>query len=223
MVEFEKLNVLATYRETATSPLFSGKILRQTTRASARNHQVFASIQEVLFYITCQHVRQVYYKCLTIHFFSRHQYYLTLKNYIHDSKLDLSALQTKTVARICALIAQIEYGDYNQERLSRYSVYLPSDICNLYSNTSDLQKDAAAEHSKLLNSSTSEVKIEFLNTMSNVPGYGIELFRGKTNEDKEAKRVEICVGSDGVRVYGVEREFDMKQRKDVIRKVLEKR
>ena len=156
--------------------------------------------------------------------YSRHQYYLTLKSFIQDSKLDLSALQTKTVARICALIAQIECGNYSPERMCKYSSYLPSHICALYATTSDLHKDSAAEHSKLLNSSPSEVKVEFLNSLCNVPGYGVEIFRAKMADEKNfAKKVDICVAADGVRVFSNENDFDAKQRKDVVRKILERR
>ena len=69
----------------------------------------------------------------------------------------------------------------------------------------------------------SESKIELLHLLSNVPGYGVEKFRGKVLEDKNVKRLEISVGSDGLRVFSVQREYDLKQGREVTRKSLEKR
>ncbi|XP_032240060.2 E3 ubiquitin-protein ligase MYLIP [Nematostella vectensis] len=154
---------------------------------------------------------------------SRHQYYLTLKSYICNGKLDLSASQTKTISRICALIAQIETGDHIPEKPPRYSTFIPNALHTFYSKTSDLQKDAATEHIQLAHTTVNEAKVEFLHLLSNVPGYGIEVFRGKTTKDKFSKKLEICVGNDGVKVYSVNQEFDTKQGREIVRKVVEKR
>ncbi|XP_068710740.1 E3 ubiquitin-protein ligase MYLIP-like [Montipora capricornis] len=154
---------------------------------------------------------------------TRHQYYLTLKNFVSEEKLDLSSLQMKTIARLCALISQIENGDYSQERVPEYFSYIPMSVCNEYAKTSDLQKDAAIEHAKLVNSSASESKIEFLHVTCGIQGYGIEVFHGRLNDDKTLKKVDIYVGSDGIRVFSINREYDIKQGKDVARRTLEKR
>ena len=148
---------------------------------------------------------------------------MTLKRYIAEGKLDLSMLQTRTVARICAHIAQIECGDFSQDGLSRYSTYVPLSLCRLYARSSDLSKDCASEHLKLAGTNISEAKIELLHILSNVPGYGVEIFRGKVLEDKDVKRLEISVGNDGLRVLRVQREYDLKQGREVTRKSLEKR
>lgn len=157
-----------------------------------------------------------------IHIF-RHQYYLTLKNFIKEGRLDLSSLQTKIIARLCALLAHIECGDFTQERTPKYSCYIPLSVYNVYAKTSDLQKDAAIEHAKLVNSPISESKIEFLHITGGIPGYGIEVFHGRLSDDKMLKKVDIYVGSDGIRVFSVSREYDGKQGKDVARRILEKR
>lgn len=155
--------------------------------------------------------------------FFRHQYYLTLKNFIKEGRLDLSSLQTKTIARLCALLAHIECGDFTPERTPKYSCYIPLSVYNVYAKTSDLQKDAASEHAKLVNSPISESKIEFLHISGGIPGYGIEVFHGRLSDDKMLKKVDIYVGSDGIRVFSVSREYDGKQGKDVARRILEKR
>ena len=156
-------------------------------------------------------------------FHFRHQFYLTLKRFIGDGKLDLTSLQTKTVARLCSIIAHIECGDFTHERVPKYSSYIPLSVYNPYAKMSDLQKDAAIEHGKLVNVPVSESKIEFLHTTCNIPGYGIEVFRGKLSDHKMLKKVDIYVGNDGIRVYSVYCDYDMKQGKDLLKKVLEKR
>lgn len=152
-----------------------------------------------------------------------HQYYLTLKNFISEGKLDLSSLQVKTIARLCALISQIECGNFTQERVAKYSSYLPLSIYNEYAKTSDLQKDVAIEHARLMNCSASESKIEFLHIACGIQGYGIEIFHGRLHEDKILKKVDIYVGSDGIRVFSTNRVYDTKQRKDIAKRTLEKR
>lgn len=135
----------------------------------------------------------------------------------------MSSLQMKTIARLCALIAHIECGDFTQERVPKYSSYIPMSVCNVYAKTSDLQKDAAIEHAKLVSSPVNESKIEFLHIACGIQGYGIEVFHGRLSDDKTLKKVDIYVGSDGIRVFSINREFDVKQGKDVARRILEKR
>ncbi|KXJ26059.1 E3 ubiquitin-protein ligase MYLIP [Exaiptasia diaphana] len=154
---------------------------------------------------------------------SRHQFYLTLKSYIASGKLDLSNSQTKTIARICALIAQIDTGDFIPEKPPQYSMYIPKSLYVFYSKTSDLQKDAAAEHTQLIHTSANEAKIEYLHLLSTVPGYGVDVFKGKMSREKCTKKVEICVGNEGVRVFSLTDEFDAKQGREVVKKVVEKR
>lgn len=154
---------------------------------------------------------------------TRHQYYLTLKNFINEGKLDLSSVQTKSIARLCALVAHIESGDFSQERVAKYSSYIPISVYNVYSKTSNLQKDAAIEHGKLVGVPVSESKIEFLHMACSIQGYGIELFHGRLSDYKTLKKVDIHVGSDGIRVFSINHEFDLKQGKDVTRRILEKR
>lgn len=132
-------------------------------------------------------------------------------------------MQTKTTARLCALVAHIECGDFTQERVPKYSSYIPMSVYNVYAKTSDLQKDAAIEHSKLVGVLASEAKVEFLHIVCGIQGYGIELFHGRLNDDKTLKKVDIYVGNDGIRVFSINHEYDMKLGKDVARRVLEKR
>jgi len=155
--------------------------------------------------------------------FFRHQFYLTLKSYIASGKLDLSNSQTKTIARICALTAQIETGDFIPEKPPQFSSYIPKSLYVHYSKTSDLQKDAAAEHTQLIHTSANEAKVEYLHLLSNVHGYGVDIFKGKMTREKNTKKVEICVGNDGVKVYSLTEEFDAKQGRDVVKKAVEKR
>lgn len=135
----------------------------------------------------------------------------------------MSSVQTKTIARLCALVAHIESGDFSQERVAKYSSYIPISVYNDYAKTSNLQKDAAIEHSKLVGVPVSESKIEFLHIACSIHGYGIELFHGRLSDDKTLKKVEIHVGNDGIRVFSINHEFDLKQGKDVTRRILEKR
>lgn len=153
----------------------------------------------------------------------RHQYYLTLKSFVGEGKLELLSAQTKTIARLCALVAHIECGEFSQERVPKYSSYIPMSVYNVYAKTSDLQKDAAIEHSKLVGVPVCESKVEFLHIVCSIQGYGIELFHGRLSDDKALKKVDIYVGNDGIRVFSINHEFDLKQGKDVTRKVLEKR
>lgn len=41
-------------------------------------------------------------------------------------------------------------------------------------------------------------------------GYGIELFYGRLSDDKMFKKVEIYVGNDGICVFSINYEFDLK-------------
>lgn len=129
----------------------------------------------------------------------------------------------KTIARLCALIAHIECGDFTQERVPKYSSYIPLSVYNMYAKTSDLQKDAAIEHVKLVSTPFSESKVEFLHIACGIQGYGVEVFHGRLSDEKTLKKVDIYVGNDGIRVFSINREFDVKQGKDVARRILEKR
>lgn len=56
MVEYEKFYVIATHWEATVSTVFRGKILRQTTRTSARNYTVSKTgeiLMYVLHYVNC--------------------------------------------------------------------------------------------------------------------------------------------------------------------------
>lgn len=135
----------------------------------------------------------------------------------------MSNSQTKTISRLCALTAQIESGDFIPEKPPQYSTFIPKTLYNFYSKTSDLQKDAASEHTQLLRTPVNEAKVEYLHLLANVPGYGIDVFKGKMSKEKCTKKVEICVGNDGVKVYSVSQEYDAKQSREIVKKAVEKR
>ena len=148
---------------------------------------------------------------------------MTLKLYLRRGKFDLTSLPTKTVAQICASVAQAELGDFNPEKVPDYSIYVPLYVWSYLTKSCDLKKEVGIEHNKLAGQRACVAEVNLLHLLSNVHGYGIETFRGKYTGDNYGRNLKIMVDSDGVKVYGIIREFDSKQGKEVVRTILDRR
>lgn len=154
---------------------------------------------------------------------TRHQYFLTLKLYLRRGRFDLTSLPTKSVAQICAALAQAEIGDFNPDNIPDYSTYIPFYIWSLLTKSCDLKKEVAIEHNKLVGQCSSVAEVNFLHLLSTVHGYGIETFNGKYTGDNYGRKLKILVDNDGIKVYSIIREYDSKQGREVVRSILDRR
>ena len=156
-------------------------------------------------------------------FFHRHQYFLTLKLYLRRGRFDLSSLPTRTVAEICAALAQAETGDFNSDNIPDYSTYLPLYIWSMLTKSCDLKKEVSNEHNKLTGQTAQAAEVNLLHLLSLVHGYGVETFKGRYTADNYGRKLKILVDEDGLKVYSIIREYDAKLGKEVVRSVLDRR
>lgn len=98
-------------------------------------------------------------------------------------------MQEKAV-QLCALMAQVEYGDYSNTPRS-YPQFL-SPWCR-----EDMERKIADAHKKLEGMSSPIARDAFLNVMSKEELYDAEIFKAKAGRQK----VLIAVGSSGLKVY----------------------
>lgn len=118
----------------------------------------------------------------------RHQFYLCLKKQIAEGKFNLT--QEKAV-QLCALMAQVEYGDLHSNAPRSYPQFL-SPWCR-----DDMERKIAEAHRKLEGMSSSIARDAFLNVMSKEELYDAEIFKAKSGGQK----VLVAVGSGGLKVY----------------------
>ena len=135
----------------------------------------------------------------------------------------MTSLPTRTVAEICAALAQAETGDFDADNIPDYSTYLPLYIWSLLSKSCDLKKEVSNEHNKLVGQTAKAAEVNVLHLLSLVHGYGIETFKGRYTADNYGRKLKILVDEDGLKVYSIIREYDAKLGKEVVRSVLDRR
>ena len=115
-----------------------------------------------------------------------------------DVKLDLSEGNLKTssvkdLARISALVAQVEQGDYQQG--IKYHYFLAEGRCDEFKTT------VLAEHARLRGMSSSTAQYQFLQETSGLDNYGMEMYPAK---DNDGENCSVGVGPQGVFLFGAE-------------------
>ena len=123
-------------------------------------------------------------------------YYSTLLHDIRNGKLCANILQDDVFSKLVALIAQINFGDFDAESLPDYSTLLLS----RKEWTCEIQKAVETEHLKLDMLCPSECKIEFIKLVSEFSDYGVENFNVTSVCDKP-KELILGVRYDGLRIY----------------------
>lgn len=93
--------------------------------------------------------------------------------------------------QLCALMAQVEYGDMNSNTPRSYPQFL-SPWCR-----EDKERKVAEAHKKLEGMSSSAARDAFLNVMSKEELYDAEIFKAKAGR----RKVLVAVGSGGLKVY----------------------
>lgn len=124
-------------------------------------------------------------------------YYSTLLNHIHNGKIDISKnkICNDIFAKLIALIAQVDYGDFNADSLPDYSTIIPSDVAW----SREFQQLVETNHLKLDMMTTSEAKIEFLKLLGEFTDYGVEFFQVQSVSDKP-QELTLGVRHDGLRI-----------------------
>lgn len=135
----------------------------------------------------------------------------------------MSSLPTRSVAEICASLAQAEIGDFNPDNIPDYSSYLPYYVWSMLTKSCDLKKEVSSEHNKLLGQTAQTAEVNFLHLLSAVHGYGVETFGGRYTSDNYSRKLKILVDANGLKVYSIIREYDAKIGKEVVRNVLDRR
>jgi len=130
---------------------------------------------------------------------TRDLYYATLVQHIENKKIDIFKISLLDLAKIIALKAQIEFGDFNAEALPDYSQL----ISTQRAWSQEIQELVETEHLKLDMITSSEAKIEFIKMASECPDYGIESFKVQSACEKLD---DLClnVRHDGLRIYSVD-------------------
>lgn len=133
--------------------------------------------------------------------FCRDLYYSTLIHQVQHNKL-IKTLDKLSICKVIALIAQIQFGDFNAESLPDYSLLLPS-LTITWSR--DLQQCVETEHLKLDMKSSTDAKIEFIRIFSTFANYGMDVFHVMSVDD-EHKRLVLGVRHDGLKIFHTDPE-----------------
>lgn len=108
--------------------------------------------------------------------------------------------QEKAV-QLCALMAQVEYGDYSNTPKSYPQFLSPW-------SREDMERKIAEAHRKLEGMSSTVARDAFLNVMSKDELFDAEIFKAKASGQK----VLVAVGSSGLKVYERRTHGKLKQR-----------
>ena len=125
----------------------------------------------------------------------RELFYSTCKQQLRDLKFDLSHMDSKTLAKLFALIAQVENGDYSPDSLPNYSSFFP---CEKWS--ADFEQSVESAHLELERMSADKARIEILHILSDRLEYGVETFYVNSATAKNTSLILIC-RYDGLRIY----------------------
>ncbi|XP_070574139.1 E3 ubiquitin-protein ligase MYLIP-like [Ptychodera flava] len=127
---------------------------------------------------------------------ARHVFYLQVKKDFGEGILNASAAQS---AKLCALIAQSESGDYVKEK-SQYNFY-PNFIPQ-WSTT--FLNSVVLEHTKLRGMSKSTAEYRVLQEASACDNFGMEYYEVRNNADQAMK---LGVGPEGLTIYDADFAF----------------
>jgi hypothetical protein len=128
--------------------------------------------------------------------FSRH-FYLCLKIQMAEGKFNLT--RDKAV-KLCALMAQAEYGDY-QSTTRRYPEFLSPWPRHL------MEEEVAKVHASLKGTDSKTARDTFLHEMAKEDLFDAETFKAKAGREK----VLVAVGSSGLKVYERKAHGQLKQ------------
>ena len=121
---------------------------------------------------------------------SRLHFYKQLKKDLLLGRLKVTS--STRAARLSALIAQIDRGDYKQGTQYHQKIFCPTENDNMDARIQ-------SEHTKLIGTST-EIAIEkFLVEAASLELYGVELFPVEDGSDRLQK--VIGVGPDSIHLY----------------------
>ena len=104
------------------------------------------------------------------------------------------------MAKIFALIAQVEFGDYDAESLPEYSKFFPCESWSV-----DFQQHVESIHLSLEKTTTDQAKIDLLHILSERLEYGVESFQVNSATAKNTSLILIC-RYDGLRIYRKEQK-----------------
>ncbi|XP_002733818.1 E3 ubiquitin-protein ligase MYLIP-like [Saccoglossus kowalevskii] len=121
---------------------------------------------------------------------ARHIFYLHVKNDLSEGKLDASTVQA---AKLCALIAQAESGDYSKDK-SQYNFY-PHYIPNWPTTFST---NVVMEHRKLAGMNRGAAEYRVLQEASACENFGMEYHEVRNNVGQPMK---LGVGPNGLTIY----------------------
>ena len=130
-------------------------------------------------------------------YFSRHLVYQDVKEDLAEEKLKVSS--DKDMARISALIAQAELGDFHQG--VKYDYFLAERKPDEFKNT------VLAEHARLRGMTTSTAHYQFLQETSGFDHYGMEMYEAK---DQQGESCDVGVGPQVVFLFGADGEVTQK-------------
>ncbi|XP_064883461.1 E3 ubiquitin-protein ligase MYLIP-B [Oncorhynchus nerka] len=129
------------------------------------------------------------YNPLHIPLSSRHMFFLHIKDELDSGSLQMEAEQAK---ELCALLAQAEYGDYNQNTAKYCSSQIFRQEPDLATINSIQEK-----HRELEGLSQASAEYQALQLVSSLENYGVEWHWAR---DSEGQRLAIGVGPEGVSI-----------------------
>lgn len=132
---------------------------------------------------------------------------MTCRQHLKDLKFDLTYWDSKILAKLLALIAQIEHGDYNPDCLPNYSSFFQ---CETWS--SEFEHLVETTHLSLERSSADQARIEVLHILADRLEYGVESFHVTSATAKNTNLVLVC-RYDGLRIYRKEQSNKSKPNK----------
>ncbi|XP_064802743.1 E3 ubiquitin-protein ligase MYLIP-A-like isoform X2 [Oncorhynchus masou masou] len=126
---------------------------------------------------------------LTLQEQTRHMFFLHIKEELDSGSLQMEAEQAK---ELCALLAQAEYGDYNQNTAKYCSSQIFRQEPDLATINSIQEK-----HRELEGLSQASAEYQALQLVSSLENYGVEWHWAR---DSEGQRLAIGVGPEGVSI-----------------------
>ncbi|XP_038069929.1 E3 ubiquitin-protein ligase MYLIP-like [Patiria miniata] len=131
---------------------------------------------------------------------------VTRRLFFQDLKLDLVngklIASVKETARLAALLAQAEQGNYNPH--SQHYASLPDTCCN-----DDFITQVMAEHIRLRGMKQSQAEHKFFQEVAALESYGVELYDAK---DTNGRSVLFGVGPHGIHLYSTEPKMECLER-----------
>eukprot|EP00063_Salmo_salar_P068700 XP_014043535.1 PREDICTED: E3 ubiquitin-protein ligase MYLIP-A-like isoform X4 [Salmo salar] len=126
---------------------------------------------------------------LTLQEQTRHMFFLHIKEELDSGSLQMEAEQA---TELCALLAQAEYGDYNQNTAKYCSSQIFRQEPDLATINSIQEK-----HRELEGLSQASAEYQALQLVSSLENYGVEWHWAR---DSEGQRLAIGVGPEGVSI-----------------------